>query len=207
MSKGRGMKAAQSSATQQKLLAVARAVFATEGYGGARTEAIVRRAGVTRGALYHHFADKEALFAAVLVEIQGEVAARVATAAAAEHDPWQQLTAGCHAFLAASLDPEIQQIMLLDAPAALGWETWRRLDAAHSMRLLREGLEGALATGAIAPQPVEPLTHLLSGAMNEGALWIARSPQTAQALAEATAALKRLLDGLRQPTRGVVDTL
>ena len=190
-------KAAQREATIRRLLQVGREIFAAEGYAGAVTEEIARRAGVTRGALYHHFAGKEALFAAVLTAVQHDVAGRVA-AAADDTDPWAQLRAGCHAFLAASLDPTVQRIMLLDGPAVLGWENWRALDAEHSMRLLREGLEALIAQGLIAPQPVEALTHLLSGAMNEAALWIARSAQTEQALAEATAALDRLLDGLRQ---------
>ena len=190
-------KAAQRKATIRQLLQVGREIFAAEGYAGAATEEIARRAGVTRGALYHHFAGKEALFAAVLTAVQHDVAGRVA-AATDDTDPWAQLRAGCHAFLAASLDPTVQRIMLLDGPAVLGWENWRALDAEHSMRLLREGLEALIAQGLIAPQPVEALTHLLSGAMNEAALWIARSTQTEQALAEATAALDRLLDGLRQ---------
>ncbi len=190
-------KAAQREATIRQLIQVGREIFAESGYAGAATEEIARRAGVTRGALYHHFAGKEALFAAVLTEVQHDVAGRV-TAATDSADPWEQLRAGCHAFLAASLDPTVQRIMLLDGPAVLGWETWRALDAEHSMRLLREGLEALIAQGLIAPQPVEALTHLLSGAMNESALWIARSAHTEQTLAEATAALNRLLDGLRQ---------
>lgn len=195
---GRRTKAEQRATTTRRLLQVGREVFAEQGYAGASTEEIVRRAGVTRGALYHHFAGKEALFAAVLADVQRDVARRVAEAADRETDRCGQLRAGCHAFLAASLDPHVQRIMLLDAPAVLGWEAWRRLDAEHAMRLLREGLDALVAEGGIAPQPVEPLTHLLSGAMNEAALWIARAPRTEQALAEATAALDHLLDGLRR---------
>ncbi len=201
----RRTKAEQRAATTRRLLQVGREVFAEQGYAGASTEEIVRRAGVTRGALYHHFADKQALFAAVLADVQRDVAHRIEEAADQESGRWGQLRAGCRAFLAASLDPHVQRIMLLDAPAVLGWEAWRRLDAEHAMRLLREGLDALVAEGGISPQPVEPLTHLLSGAMNEAALWIARSPRTEQALAEATVALDHLLEGLRQAhPRGVV---
>lgn len=194
----RRTKVEQRAATTRRLLQVAREVFAEHGYVGASTEEIVRRAGVTRGALYHHFADKEALFAAVLADVQRDVAHRIEEAADQENGRWEQLRAGCHAFLVASLDPHVQRIMLLDAPAVLGWEVWRGLDAEHAMRLLREGLDALITEGGITPQPVEPLTHLLSGAMNEVALWIARSPPTEQALVEATVALDHLLEGLRE---------
>ena len=195
---GRRTKAEQRAVTTRRLLLAGRDTFAEQGYAETSTEEIVRRAGVTRGALYHHFTDKEALFAAVLADVQRDVARLVEAAANRESDRWEQLRAGCRAFLEASLDPQVQRIMLLDAPAVLGWEAWRRLDAEHAMRLLREGLETLVGTGVIAPLPVDALTHLLSGAMNEAALWIAQSARTEESLAKATAALDRLLAGLRQ---------
>ncbi|MBA2891367.1 AcrR family transcriptional regulator [Nonomuraea soli] len=152
--------------------------------------------GVTKGAFYHHFQSKEDLFRAVLTEIQQEVATRVAQVADAEPDPWDQLVAGCHAFLAASADPDVQQIMLIDAPAVLGWNEWRALDEAASARHLTEALTHLMKVGVIATQPVEPLARLLSGAMNEAALWLAATPDPT-ALATTKRALTTMLQAFR----------
>jgi AcrR family transcriptional regulator len=190
-------KAVQHAATHRHLLAIARELFTDEGYAQAATEEIVQRAGLTRGALYHHFANKQALFLEVLGDLQDEVAQRVATAAGAEADPWQQLLVGCRAFLAASLDPRVQRIMLIDGPAVVGWVHWRAMDAERSMKLLQSALEGLQASGVVVALPLDALTHLLSGAMNEAALWIATAPDQSVALEEAMATLTHLLDGLR----------
>ena len=192
-------KAAQREATVARLVAVGRDRFARAGYAQTATEEIVRRAGVTRGALYHHFGSKEGLFAAVLVDVQRDVGRRVAAAAEREEDRWRQLRAGCRAFLRASLDPEVRRIALIDAPAVLGWEAWRSADAAASMPLLADVLAALAADGTIAPPSVEALAHLLSGAMNEAALWIAQADDTERALADATATLDHLLDALPRP--------
>jgi AcrR family transcriptional regulator len=157
---------------------------------------IVTAAGVTKGALYHHFESKSALFHAVLAQVQDDVARRVAETAEAQQDPWTQFTAGCRAFLTASTDPEVQRIMLIDGPAVLGWTRWRALDEAHSARHLTEALAVLIEIGVIAPQPVAPLSRLLSGAMNEAALWLAASGRP-QDMADTLAALDRMLAALR----------
>jgi AcrR family transcriptional regulator len=190
-------KAAQREQMLQTLLQTARKLFAQQGYAQASTEALVREAGVTRGALYHYFPSKEALFRAVLEDVQRSLAERIVSAAGTSEDSWEQLRLGCEAFLAASLERDVQQIMLVDGPSVVGWQEWRRLDAAHSMRLLDEVLAQLIEEGRIQPQPRAALVHLLSGAMNEAALWIAQSEDPARALADATAALGRLLEGLR----------
>jgi len=190
-------KAEQRAATMHKLVEVARVTFASSGYAAAAMEAIVARAGVTRGALYHHFGSKEGLFQAVLEAVQAEVAARIEAAAAAHDDSWLQLVAGCRAFLEISLDPAVYRVMLLDAPAVLGWQTWRRIDAEQSGRLLEAMLVILVEQGEIKPLPIAALTHLLSGAMNEAALWIAQSRDPRQALAEAVITLETLLLSLR----------
>lgn len=190
-------KAEQREATMANLIAIGRAIFAEQGYTRTAAEEIVSRAGVTRGALYHHFDGKEGLFVAVLEAVQQEVSARIEAAAASESDIWVQLEAGCRAFLASSLDPTVQRIMLVDGPAVLGWERWRALDEAHSMRLLREVLEALLTEQIIKPLPLEALTHLLSGAMNEASLWIAQASDPEAALNEAQTTLTALLNGLR----------
>jgi AcrR family transcriptional regulator len=190
-------KAAQRAETTRRLLDVARAQFAEYGYAHASTEAIVQLAGVTRGALYHHFGSKEGLFKAVVAEAQQAVAQHVAAAAAASADPWHQLLAGCEAFVRASLDPDVQRILLIDGPAVIGWDAWRELDAQNAMRLLEAGLQALADAHIIKVASVRAATHLLSGAMNEAVLWIARAEQPAQALEATTATLEQLLMGLR----------
>jgi AcrR family transcriptional regulator len=190
-------KAEQRAATTARLIEVAREQFTTHGYADAPTEDIVRIAGVTRGALYHHFGSKEGLFHAVLDAVQHDVGERVEAAAGQVEGTWEQLIAGCAAFLEASRDPQVQRIMLIDAPAVLGWAAWRELDAQYSMKSLGEALAALQAQGELAPLSLDALTHLLSGAMNEAALWIAQSDQPA-ALDEAVAALRHLLAALRR---------
>lgn len=190
-------KAAQTEATTHKLIGIAREQFAAHGYAGTATEEVVRQAGVTRGALYHHFGSKEGLFRAVVEAIQEEIGARVEEAAIEAGDAWSALLRGCRAFLMAALDPQARQIVLVDAPAVLGWEAWRALDEANSMALLRASIAGLTEAGIIMPLPLDALTRLLSGAMNEAALWIATAPDRDAALDEAMMALQMLLEGLR----------
>jgi AcrR family transcriptional regulator len=189
-------KAERAERTRARLVDVARALFAEHGYAGVGLSEIVARAEVTKGALYHHFGSKLDLFRAVTAQIQMEVGDRVAAAADAHDDPWAQLLAGCRAFLDASADPEARQIMLVDGPAVLGWSEWREQDAAASRRHLAEAITGLVDTGLLAPQPVEPVVHLLSGAMNEAAMWLAESADPADR-DRATAALTRMIEGLR----------
>ncbi|MER5966989.1 TetR/AcrR family transcriptional regulator [Streptomyces sp. NPDC002057] len=192
-----GGRAEQRAATRRALLAEGRRRFAEDGYHAVVLAEVARAVGVTKGAAYHHFDSKAGLFRAVVAEVQGELGERVAAAAERETDPWEQLRAGCRAFLAAGADPAVRRIVLVDAPTVLGWEEWRALDEASSARHLTEALEGLMGTGTIAPQPVEPLTRLLSGAMNEAALWLARSG-TPEALELTVRALDGLLAGIRR---------
>jgi len=192
-------KAQQTEATTRRLVGVARDLFARKGFTHTGTEDLVRAAGVTRGALYHHYADKAALFHAVLDQVQREVGARVEAAAAEESDPWDSLVAGCRAFLAASTQPGTQQIMLIDGPAVLGWQTWRAMDSQYSFRSLKEALAALVERGIIVAQPVEALAHLLSGAMNEAALWVAQAAAPGPALADAGGSLELLMGALRAP--------
>lgn len=149
-------------------------------------------------ARYHHFAGgKTDLFRAVLGQVQDQVGAVVAAAADAVTGPWEQLVAGCRAFLAASIDPAVRRIMLVDGPAVLGWHEWRALDEATSARHLHESLGGLIASGVLVDQPVAPLTRLLSGALNEAALWLAESADPAADLAVVEAALVRMLAAQR----------
>jgi AcrR family transcriptional regulator len=189
-------KAAQRDATTRALISQARVRFAERGYADVSLAEVVEAAGVTKGALYHHFGGKQQLFRAVLADVHRDVADRIANAAP-DADAWTQLLAGCETFLRASTEPGIQQIMLIDAPAVLGWGAWRKLDAATSVQQLEAVLTVLSSEGVIRDQPLQPLIHLLSGAMNESALWLANSDDRDRDLAHTMDALKRMLESLR----------
>lgn len=192
-------KAEQAEATRTALLGAGRHLFAIRGYSDTSTEEIVTRAGVTRGALYHHFRDKSDLFAAVFRQVSGEIADKVRTAAkaAGPMGTWEHFRAGIDGFLDACLDAEVRQIVLLDAPAALGWERWRELDAECGFALTKRGLQVAMDAGLIPPQPLDGLAHILVGALNEAALAMARADDAEKARSEIGTNISRLVEGLR----------
>jgi AcrR family transcriptional regulator len=190
--------AERSEATRAALIAAARPLFADRGYAGVGTEEIVRAAGVTRGALYHHFEGKRELFEAVYRQIEIELAERIAAGAleANASSPLQAMRAGVEMFLIASTEPEAQQIVLLDGPSVLGWDRWREIATEHGLGLIEATLQAAIETGAIDPQPVRPLAHVLMGALDEAAMLVARAEDPEQMRAEVGQTLTALLDGL-----------
>ena len=190
--------AQRSKITRDKLVAAGRALFAQRSYAEVGTEEIVRAAGVTRGALYHQFRDKEALFEAVFEAVDAEATRRIAESAlaAAATDPLAALRAGSRAFLEVCTEPEFERIALLDAPAVLGWERWREIGLRNGLGLVAGVLQAGMDAGSIAEQPVTPLAHLLIGALDEGAMYIARAPARDTARAEVQAIMDRLVDGL-----------
>jgi AcrR family transcriptional regulator len=172
---GRRTQAERSSATRRALLDAGRELFAQYGFADAGQEDIVERAGVTRGALAHHFGTKQGLFHAVVESIQVELGVVVATAAMSGHDPMEQLRLGCMAFLDSALDPAVRRIVLLDAPAVLGWQAWREMDTDHGLGLVTEALEHCMEAGLVAPRPVQPLAHILLAALHEAAMLVANA--------------------------------
>jgi AcrR family transcriptional regulator len=192
-----GTKAAQSAATRAKLLKVARRLFAKRGYSAVGTEEVVKRAGVTRGALYHQFADKKDLFRAVFEQVQEELYQKVVARGATQTDPVEELKAGARYWLELCLEPEVQRIVLLDAPAVLGWEEWREVGGRWGIQLVEAGLAGAMEAGAIERLPVSPLAHVLMGALDEAALYITEADDKVTAGAEMTQVLERVIDTLR----------
>lgn len=190
-------KAEQSEATRAALVAAARELFAERGYGAVGTEEIVRAAGVTRGALYHHFGGKEDLFRAVYEEVERELVEHIATEAMTATDPLEALAAGANAVLVACEDPAIQRIALMDAPSVLGWEGWREIGMRYGLGLVEATLQAGIDAGVLAPQPVRPLAHLLLGAIDEGAMLVARADDIAVARAEVSASISGLLEALR----------
>ena len=190
----------RSEATRDSLIEAARRLFAERGYAGVGTEEIVRAAGVTRGALYHHFDDKRELFAAVYERVEAELAERIAAGALAANasSPLEAMRAGAEMFLAACAEPAVQQIALLDGPAVLGWDRWRAIAAEHGLGLIEASLQAAIDADAIVATPVRPLAHVLMGAMDEAAMMVARAEDPERARAEVGGTLELLLDGLRR---------
>jgi AcrR family transcriptional regulator len=186
----------QSEATRATLLKVARKLFADRGYADTATEEVVRRARVTRGALYHHFDDKLALFKAVLDQEEQKLLAKIAEASIRGRTAWERFQLGCAAFLDACLDPAMNRIVLVDAPSVLGREAWREMDEKYAIGSARIAVQAAIDEGFIAPQPVDPLAHILLGALNEAAMLIAYAPDKAAARQEVGASVTRLMDGL-----------
>jgi len=188
---------AYAEETRRGLLEAARELFATEGYAGVSIDEICGRARVTKGALYHHFRDKRDLFREVCGEVEAEWIDELVDLVTAEPDALERMKLGCDAFLDACLDPARQRILLLDGPAVIGWEELRRIDAGRGLGLIVTVLTDAMRSGGLEDQPVEPLAHLILGALNEASMAIARDSDPAAARQRIGGALARLLDGLR----------
>jgi AcrR family transcriptional regulator len=194
-------KAAQREASKAALIKAARALFAERGYADVGTEEIVQRAGLTRGALYHHFrGGKEELFRAVLVQISAEVVQRVAQAAAATEDPWEVLLIGSEAFLDACATAEVQRIMLIDGPSVLGWDVWRAIDTDYGLGLMDVAIQRAMDAGKLMPASSTAVAHVLAGALDEAAMVVARAEDPVAAREEMGQTVRRLLEGLRGPS-------
>jgi AcrR family transcriptional regulator len=193
----RRTQAERSSSTRAALIATARRLFAERGYADVGTEEIVRAAGVTRGALYHHFEGKSGLFRAVFEQVESEIAERLANEALSRPDPWEAMAAGLEMFLDVCVEPEVQRIALLDAPSVLGWETWREIESRYGLGLVRTALESLMNAGIAEPQPVDPLAHALLGTLYEAGLYVAQADDPRAARAQMATVLRGMLDGLR----------
>ena len=194
----RRTQAERTEATRTARIAAARPLFAQRGFAGVGTEEIARAAGVTRGALYHHFEGKRELFEAVYEQIEIELAERIASGAlrANATSPLAAMKAGAEMFLFASSEPETQQIVLLDGPSVLGWDRWREIATEHGLGLVEATLQAAVEAGEIDSQPVRPLAHVLMGALDEAAMLVARAEDAERMRAEVGRTLGALLDGL-----------
>jgi AcrR family transcriptional regulator len=188
----------RAAETREALIRAARQLFAEQGFSEVALETIVRAAGVTRGALYHHFADKTELFAAVFERVEAEVAERMgeAISAGGQTDPLEVMKLGAGFWLDACSDPEVQRIVLVDAPAVLGSSRWSEIGNSYNIGLVRALLTSAVETGRIPAQPVEATALTLLGAMREATLYIARAERHDQARQDAGAVMNRLIDAL-----------
>jgi AcrR family transcriptional regulator len=194
--RGRQPRSERAEATREELLRVARELFAERGYAAVGTEEIVRAAGVTRGALYHHFRDKRELFREVHESLERELVERVGASMDGIRDPIELLEVGLRAFLDECTEPAMIRIALLDAPTVLGWDEWREIDAKYGMGLITFGLQNAIDSGAMPAQDVRPLAHVLLGALGEAAMLIANADDPDTARQEVEGPLVALLAGL-----------
>ena len=195
---GRRTQGERTAQTRAALITAARRLFGAEGFAEVGAERVTREAGMTRGALYHQFDGKAGLFAAVLDQVEAEIAQRVADAVAGfdPADTTGMLVAGAAAWLDASTEPDLQRIVLLDGPSVLGWDRWREICLRHTVGLIAALLQDGIDRGSLPPQPVQALTHVLVGAVDEAALYIAQADDTAAARADMDVVLQRLTVGL-----------
>ncbi|NIH85788.1 TetR family transcriptional regulator [Amycolatopsis granulosa] len=186
----------RSQNTRAALVAAARELFAERGYQAVPADEIVRAAGVTRGALYHHYGDKQGLFRAVFEQVELEVTAEVEAAMTDAPDLATGLLLALKAFLDACERAEVRRISLVDAPAVLGWAAWREIEAGHGLGLITTVLRQAVERGLVKPLPVEVLAQLVLSAVNEAALMITHADNPAQARSDAEQVLATWLLGL-----------
>ena len=181
------------------MLGIARRLFAQRGYRQVPAEEIAAAAGVTRGALYHHYADKQALFQAVFEVLEDEIAEEIAGVIAESEDAWLGVVAALGRFLDICQRPEVIQIALTDAPAVLGWQKWRDIEAAHGLGLITRHLQTLSSQGLLVAAPVPVLAQLVLSAVIEAALLIANAQDPGTARDEAGQALLALFAGDGRP--------
>ena len=192
--------ASKAAQTRRSLVAEARQLFGERGFAATSVDEIVRAAGVTKGALYHHFTDKDDLFRAVVEDVKGEVTAVVGESflqSDDEPDALDTVTRGCLAFIDAHRDPAVQRITILDARSVLDPTTRRELDARYEVAVIRGALRRAVRLGVIDPQPLGPLAHVIAGALGEACALLAESEDEDATRAEIHTVVIRLLEGLR----------
>jgi AcrR family transcriptional regulator len=179
-------------------VAAGRQLFATQGFADVPTDAIVAVAGVTRGALYHQFADKTALFGAVFEAVEADIATRLADSvtAAGITDPIEALRHAVRTWLDICVEPEIHRIALIDGPSVLGWTRWREVCQQHVFGLVQALLTAGIELGHIRPQPVKPLAHLFMGAGDEAGLYVAEAADRPRARAEMLEVLDQFIEGV-----------
>ena len=189
-------KYAKGQATRARVIEVATGLFASAGYEATSIETVLGKSGISRGALYHHFEDKAALFEAVLEAMEAQIAAKLRAASVGIADPIAAMRAGGDAWLRLSRDPAVKQIVLIDAPAVLGWQKWREIDARFGFGLIKAGLKNLSKAGRLRMEMIEPLSHVLLASMMELALVVARADKPAVATRQARTALHQLIDRL-----------
>jgi len=187
----------RGAATRLQVIAAATSRFAEAGYDATSIEAVLLDCGISKGALYHHFRNKEALFVAVLETIEARIVEQVAGAARQATNPLDALRAGCGAWLDLVVsDPAVRRIAVIDAPSVLGWHAWRAMEGRYALGLLKGVLGLAAAHGCFDPARIEAYAGMLLAVLNEMAMLIARSEQSPQVVASARDAVEQLITRL-----------
>ena len=194
-----GKRAAQGRATRGQLIEVATRLFAEHGYEGTSIEAVLSAAGVSRGALYHHFAGKEALFEAVVSAEYAQVMVELTEVISGCADPVDALRTAALAWISLAADPVIQRVVLVDAPSVLGWDRWRAMDDGRTLGALRALLQAVSDTGRLPAELVAPFSHMILAALDEIVMVVARAPDSTAAVAEGRMAVEALVDRLLRP--------
>ena len=196
-----GPRAEKAEATRARLIDIAADLFGRRGYEVTSIEEVLERAGVSKGALYHHFPSKEALFEAVYRTGEQLSMEEVAKAAMKETEPLDMLRAGCQAWLDLVMDPHVQRVALIDGPAVLGWQRWREIDEEYAFGLTKKALQAAADAGSIRAENVDMLAHMALAMLGEAAMLIARAEDREKARIEAGEAVDRLIAALAHGAR------
>lgn len=186
----------KAASTKAKIIAVARRLFATRGYAGTSTEAVLEESQISRGALYHHFENKEALFAAVMEAVEADITTATAHARGNLTDPVEALERAFSAFLDMACETEVRQIVLTDAHSVLGWQKWREIEDRYGLGRLKQALKLIAGTGRIHEDMVDVFAHILLASLIEVAFLVARSPDSRAAARTGRKAMKELLERL-----------
>ena len=186
----------RSQATKAELIRAGRELFASHGFANVSAEQIVAAAGLTRGALYHHFGDKRGLFVAVIEDVEQENTHEITEAIGAADDQWTSIVLGIGRFLDICQRPDVIQLAMIDAPAVLGWQGWREMEARHGLRMVTEALQGALDSGLLRPAPIPVLAKLVLSSITEAGMIIAHAVDPTTARAQAEQALLLMMTGL-----------
>lgn len=194
----RTRRAEYSESTRQALVDSAVDLFTKRGYAGTSLDEVVKRARVTKGALYHHFSGKQALFEAAFAQVETQTIESLTAVVTADGDAWEIAIAGLRAYVRKCLDPEYQRIIIHEAPVVMGWERWREAEEHFSFGLLRTAVQLLVDAGEIEDLPVEIMARLLFGALSSGASTIASSSDPKRTGREVERAILRVLEGLRK---------
>ncbi|WP_086665902.1 TetR/AcrR family transcriptional regulator [Lentzea kentuckyensis] len=194
----RTRRAEYSESTRQALVDSAVDLFTKRGYAGTSLDEVVKRARVTKGALYHHFSGKQALFEAVFAQVETRSIESLTAVVTSEGDAWETAVAGLRAYVRKCLEPEYQRIIVHEAPVVMGWERWREAEEHFSFGLLRTAVQLLVDAGEIEEAPVEIMARLLFGALSAGASTIASSSDPKRTGREVERAILRVLEGLRK---------
>ena len=187
----------RGAATRAQVVASATRLFAESGYDDVSIDLVLKACGISKGALYHHFRGKEALFAAVLEEVEARIVETVANRSKDAANPLEALRLGCAAWLdLVAADAAIRRIAVIDAPAVLGWHAWREMEGRYALGLLRRALEAAASLGCLEPARVEACAGMLLAALNEMAMLIARAADRDRATADARHVVELLVSRL-----------